>query len=148
MPSFAHVINLMIAWTWVHAISVVLTKFNARRASTSPAKGKTVWEHSSTRKKYRDTARLNRGGAQLSINCVTAPPLLPVGFPYANHHTPRGAPHGRPRGPVRVASCHGQHHLRLARATRALPRGLSAALHLKVVPRATSAPARHVSTRS
>ena len=37
-----------------------------------------------------------------------------------------------------------QRHLRLVRAIRALPRGLSVASHLAVVPCATSAAARHV----
>ena len=35
---------LMIAWTRVHAISAVPTESNVLRASTSPAKGKTVWD--------------------------------------------------------------------------------------------------------
>ena len=49
-PFLTNVITLMVAWTRVHAISAVLTESNARCASTSPAKGKTVWEHSPTRK--------------------------------------------------------------------------------------------------
>ena len=69
-PSFAHVMNLMIAWTRVHAISAVPTESNARRASTSPAKVKTVWEHSPTRRKTCEISRLNRG-APLVTNCVT-----------------------------------------------------------------------------
>ena len=101
-PSFAYVMNLMIAWTRVQAISAVPTESNIRRASTSPAKGKTVWEHSPTRRKIWEISQLN-WGAPLTNNCVTAPQLLPrptlrVGPPLANPHTPRGAPHGRPRG--------------------------------------------------
>ena len=101
-PSFAHVMNLMIAWTQVHAISAVPTESNVRRASASPAKDKTMWEHSPTRRKTWEISRLNRG-APLINNCVTAPQLLPgltmpVGPPLANPHTPRGAPHGHPRG--------------------------------------------------
>ena len=72
-PPIKHVLDLMIAWTRVHAISAVLIESYARHASTSPAKGKICVGHSPTRKKYRDAARLNRG-AQLLSNCVTAPP--------------------------------------------------------------------------
>ena len=101
-----HVLDLMITWTRVHAISAVLIESDARHASTSPAKGKTCVGHSPTRKKYRDTARLNRG-AQLSINCVTAPPILP-----RSHYTcgpsicelPQATV--TPLTSVRVASCH------------------------------------------
>ena len=79
----------MIAWTRVHAISAALTESNACRASTSPAKGKTVWEHSPTRRKEWEITRINRE-AQLSFNCVTAPPLLP------GSHYARGPPHANP----------------------------------------------------
>ena len=43
-PSFAHVMNLMIAWTRVHAISAVPTAFDACSVSTSPAQVRTVWD--------------------------------------------------------------------------------------------------------
>ena len=92
--------------------------------------GKTVWEHSPTRRKSWEVMRLNRG-AQLSTNCVTAPlsyegPTIPVGPPYANH------PHAtwRPSRASAWPPAMRLRHLRLARATRALPRGLSAASHL------------------
>ena len=133
-PSFAHVMNLMIAWTRVHAISAVPTESNVRRASTSPAKGMTMWEHSPTRRKTWEISRLNRG-APLITNCVTAPqllpgPTIPVGPPLANPHTSRGAPHGRPRGcsrgllPRVSATC----------ASRRPPR----LCHVASVPRRTS----------
>ena len=52
---------LMIAWTWVHAISAVLTASDARHASMSPAKGKTCVGHSPTRKRYIKIVSINIG---------------------------------------------------------------------------------------
>ena len=49
--------------------------------------GKTVWEHSPTRRKEKKIVRINRG-VNSPINCL--------------YPSTRGAPHGRPRG--RVAS--------------------------------------------
>ena len=43
-PSFAHVMNLMIAWTRVHAISAVSTVSDACSVSTSPVEVRTVWD--------------------------------------------------------------------------------------------------------
>ena len=110
--------------------------------------GKTVWEHSPTRRKYLRLLRLNRG-APLRFHSVTVPPLLP------GPTIPVGPPHAiltchvAPLTSVRVApfawpAATRQRHLRLAWATQAMPRGLSAASHLEAVPRATSAAARHV----
>ena len=100
----------LIEWTRVHAIdgsSLNLTSAMRPRHLHH----RTVWGYSLTRRKYLERKRLNRG-TQSSNNCVTAPlsyqgPTIPVGPPYANRpHMPHGAPHTRPRGPVRVASCH------------------------------------------
>ena len=116
-----------------------------RTLATRPRclQGKIVWEHSPTRKKNRQNMRLNRG-APLSSHSVTVPPCYqgPL-YPWALHLRallPRGAPHGRPRGPIRVASATRWRHLCLAWAAWALPRGLSAGSHPGSVPRATSAP--------
>ena len=75
-------LDLVIAWTRVHTMNVFAVRSNAR-----PLQGKTVWEHSPTRKKHRENLRLNRG-APLHYHSVTVPPLLPgptisVGPPYA-----------------------------------------------------------------
>ena len=51
----------MIAWTPVHAIIAVEPESDDPRAATRPAKNKIVWEHSSTRNKWRNRTRLNRG---------------------------------------------------------------------------------------
>ena len=51
----------MIAWTLVHAISAAMIRSDARQAATSPAINKIVWEHSPSRIKRRERARLNRG---------------------------------------------------------------------------------------
>ena len=95
-------------------------------------------EHSPTRKKWRDTARLNRG-VDSPINAVTVPSITEL---------TRGAPHGRPRG--RVAS------LPRGRATMCLLRGPPGLCHVALVPRRNPSrsraprhlgPARHVSRR-
>ena len=140
----------MIAWTRVHAISTVLIESDARRASTSPAKGKNVWEHSPTRRKDWEITRLNRG-AQIWVNCVTAHPLLP-----GPHYTrwpsncrpllQRGAPHGCPRGPAWSRGLLPRGRALCASCTSrgpptALPHGLSTASH------PCGGPARHVSAR-
>ena len=84
-------------------------KSDAPRVSTSPAKEKTVWEHSPTRRKYGEILHLNRG-APLFKHSVTVPQCyqgstIPVGPPPTC--LPCGTPHGRPRGPRDgVASCH------------------------------------------
>ena len=52
-------------------------------------KGKTVWEHSPTRRKENELVRRNRG-VNSPINCPISSLL----------ESPRGAPHGRPRGCV------------------------------------------------
>ena len=79
---------------------------DACAASTSPATGKKHVGHSPTRRKFWDKTRINRG-AQLSFNCVTAPPLLP------GSHYARGPStcepltcHVAPLTGVRVASYH------------------------------------------
>ena len=148
-PPIKHVLDLMIAWTRVHSISAVLIESYARHVSTSPAKGKICVGHSPTRKKYRDAVRLNRGGAIIIQLRYRPPPLLPgptipVGPPLAILTC-----HVAPLtdvcvGPSTWPPATRQPHLRLAWATRALPRGLSAASHLEVVPRATSAAGHHV----
>ena len=116
-------------------------------------KRKTVWEHSPTRRNKWEMLRLNRG-APLITNCVTAPPphcyQSPL-YPWALHLgtlTRHVVPlTGVCVGPFVWPPATRQCHLHLARAIRALPRGLSAALHLEVVPRATSAPAAPASPR-
>ena len=111
---FAHVVNLMIAWIRVHAITTALIRSDARQAATSPAINKIAWEHSPTRIKRRESTRLNRGVAS------------PINYPYVSSiSSTRGAPHGCPRG--RVASLPlGAPRATPAWATRVLPRGLSA----------------------
>ena len=95
--------------------------------------------------------RLNRG-APLITNCVTAPHCYqgPL-YPWALYLRTLKR-HVAPLTSVRVgpsawppATC--QRQLPLARATRALPRGLSASSNLEVVPCATSAPAAPASPR-
>ena len=145
-PPIKHVLDLMIAWTRVHAISAILIESYAHHASTSPAKGKICVGHSPIRKKHWDTARLNRGAQSLS-NCVTAPPLLPrptipVGPLTCHPYLPRGTPHGRPRGPVRVAACHAS----APPAPRAGGPGFATWPQCRVAPR--GGPTRHVSCHS
>ena len=95
--------------------------------------------------------RLNRG-APLITNCVTAPHFYqgPL-YPWALHLrtlTCHVAPLTGVRvGPFAWPPATRQRHLRPARATRARPRGLSAASRLEVVPRAMSAPAAPASPR-
>ena len=60
-PPIEHVLDVMIAWTRVDAISAILIESDARHASMSLAKGKTVWEHSPTRRKEWEITRINRG---------------------------------------------------------------------------------------
>ena len=72
--------------------SARIQRSSRRHAS---CKGKTVWEHSPTRKKKRKITRLNRG-TDSPINIVLSPSI--------SSHTWR--PTRRPRGPVRVASYH------------------------------------------
>ena len=65
-------IKSLIAWTRVHAIDAARsgsTISDACCVATSPAKGKTVWEHSPTRRKERKMMRINRGVNSL-INCL------------------------------------------------------------------------------
>ena len=108
---------------------------------------KTVCEHSSTRRKSWEVMRLNRG-AQLSTNCITTPlsyqgPTIPMGPPYANHpHATWRPSQASAGGPSAWPPATRQRHLRLARATQALPRGLSAASHHR------GGPASHVSACS
>ena len=56
---FAHVMDLMIAWTRVHAISTVPTESHAHRAAMRRAELRAVWKHCPTRKKKRKVASLN-----------------------------------------------------------------------------------------
>ena len=98
--------------------------------------GKTVREHSPTRRKEREMMRINRGVTS-PINCL---------YPSITEPT-RGAPHGRPRGRVAFLPL-GAPCAPPARATRALPRGLSAASQPELVPCATSPwPLSHVNRR-
>ena len=69
---FAHVVNLMIAWTRVHAITTALIRSDTRQAATSPAINKIAWEHSPTRIKRRESTRLNTGVAS------------PINYPYVS----------------------------------------------------------------
>ena len=62
----------LIAWTRVYAIDAARsgsTISDACCAATSPAKGKTVWEHSPTWRKEREMMRINRG-VNSPINCL------------------------------------------------------------------------------
>ena len=103
-----------------------------------------MWEHSPTRKKKRENLRLNRG-APLGYHSVTVPPcyhgplyLWPL---HLRTLMPHGAPHRRPRGPVRVASCHASAPL----AARVGRPGSATWPQCRVAPRV--GPARHVSRR-
>ena len=80
--------------------------------------------------------RLNRGvDSPITFNTIPSITSLHV------------TPHTDVRvGPSAWPPATRQRHLRLARATRALPCGLSAASHPEAVPRATSAAARHVTS--
>ena len=124
--SFAHVLDLMIAWTRVHAISAVLMESDACRASTSPAKGKTCGTMSHTEEIY--------------ITCMLKYRGVVTHLRYRPNFLPGGAPPGHPCGPVCVASCHESAPL-APRAGRpwlchvaSVPRHIHA-----LVPRATSA---------
>ena len=103
--------------------------------------------HSPTQNKRQRIATIKATGA-VRI-CVTAPIYLPGPTNPRALHIPtrlrRGAPHGHPRGPARVASCH--------MSTPPAPRlGHTRPYHVAsvlrrirpLVPRATLAP-RHVS---
>ena len=130
----------LIAWTRVHAINATRsgsTTSDACRAATSPAKGKTVWEHSPTRRKENELTRINRG-VNSPINCLY---LLYYRNLHVASHT---GTHVAAWPPYHLAApC-----ARSARATRAQPRGLSAASQPELVPRATSLwLLRHVSRR-
>ena len=97
--------------------------------------GKTVWEHSPTQRKIFEITRLNRG-AQLPINCVTAPPISP-----GSHYS---------RGPstYQPPTCHVAPHTgaRVTRPCGLLPRvsatcasrGPLGLYHVASVPRRTS----------
>ena len=101
--------------------------------------------------------RLNRG-APLITNCVTAPPPPPPPRPPCPHcyqsplypwalHLKTPTRHVVPFTGVRVGPsawppATRQRHLRLARATWALPCGLSATLHLEVVPHVSACSSR------
>ena len=135
----------MIAWTRVHAISAVLMESDARLQSTSPEKGKTVWEHSPTRRKTLEILHSNRG-APLIVIVLSSPqcyqgPLYPWALRLQTL-LPRGAPHERPRGPVCVASCHES----TPPAPRAGRPGSAMWPQCRVAPRGSLA--RHVSRRS
>ena len=106
--SFAHVPDLMIAWTRVHAIFAVLIASDVRWAATRPAQVR----------KYGKITWLNRG-AQRWVNCVTSSlsyqgPTIPVGPPYANPSHATWCPSGASAWPPAMR----QRHLRLARASR------------------------------
>ena len=115
------------------------------------SKRETVWEHSPTRRKYWETLQLNRG-APIYFQLRYRPSMLPGSHyscgpstcePRTRHVAPLT---GIRVGPSAWPPATRQGHLCLVRATRALPRGLSDTSHLEAVPRATSAPACHVST--
>ena len=92
-------------------------------------KVRTVWEHSPTRRKENPMARINRG-VNSPINCH-----FPLSYrtctwrPTRAPTWPRGLPATWLRPPCAPP----------ARATQALPRGLSASSQPGLVPRATSA---------
>ena len=103
--------------------------------------GKTVWEHSPTRRKYPRLLQLNRG-APLCFHSVTIPPLspgptIPVGPPHANLTCQVAPVTG-----VRVACCHASPPL----APRLGHLGYAKWPQCRVAPR--GGPARHVSRRS
>ena len=113
-------------------------------------KRENVWEHSPTRKKYREILLLNRETHVPYQLRYRPPPLynqgptIPVGPPLiilTSHVAPLT---GVRVGPSAWPPATRQRHLRLARATWALPRGLSVASHLEAFPRATSPASRHV----
>ena len=142
----------MIAWTRIHAFVAILITSDVRWAATRPAQVRNVWdivphgENIGTRRAYKG-GRFNANALPPLIS--NKGPTIPVGPPPANP-TCHGAPLTGVRvGPSAWPPATRQRHLRLAWATRALPRGLSAVSHLEVVPRAMSAPAapgHHVST--
>ena len=97
--------------------------------------GKTVWEHSPTQRKENKLTRINRG-VNSPINCLYL-------LYYRNLHVaPHTGAHVAAWPPCHLAvPCAPP-----VRATRALPRGFSAASQPELVPRATSLwPLRHVS---
>ena len=133
-------LDLTIAWTRVHAIDALRsgpTGSGACCAATSPAKGKIVWEHSPTRRKENELMRINRG-VNSPTNCLY---LL---YYWNLHVAPHTGAHVAAWPPCHLAApCAPP-----ARATQALPRGLSAASQPELVLRATSLwPLRHVSRR-
>ena len=93
-----------------------------------------MWEHSPTRRKRWEMLRLNRG-VDSPINFITIPSITSL-------HV---VPHTSIRvGPSAWPLATRQRHLRLVRATWALPRGLNAASHPEAVPCTTSAATRHI----
>ena len=91
-----------------------------------------MWEHSPTRRKYRDKSRINRGAPFLSIALssphVTRAPLYPWALHLPSCHV---APHtGVHVYPSAWPPATRQRHLRVARATRVR--------HVASVPRRTS----------
>ena len=110
-----HLLNIFRTWCNQWSRGLVSTRstpcawIRRMRCGHFTCKREIPWEHSPTRNRTVESKRLNRR-AQSSTNCVTAPlsyqgPTIPVG-PLCQPYLPRGAPHGRPRGPVCVASCH------------------------------------------
>ena len=68
-PPFAHVMDLTIAWTRVHAIVAVLIASDVQVSCHASCTGKTVWEHSPPWRKERKIMRTNRG-VNSPINCL------------------------------------------------------------------------------
>ena len=97
-------VKSLIVWTRVHAIGA--TRSLLRRV----LRGKKCVGHSLTQRKCSEKRCLNRGGAQLSTNCVTAPlsyqgPTMPVGPPTASPSVCHMAPLTGVRMNC-VATCH------------------------------------------
>ena len=141
----------MIQWNPVYAIDESPSSRSHPTPLTMPRvlHFKSTREHSPTRRK---TAKftLIKGRGVVSI-CVTAPiNLRGLTNPWALHlpsPLPRGAPHGRLRGPTwppATCPCHLRATCALRGPCSALPLGLSAALHL-CWSRAPRQLARHVS---
>ena len=118
---------------------------------------KIQWEHSPTRNKSVEMARLNRGSAN-TIQLALPPPLSNQGplYSWALHlpaYLPRGAPHGCPRGRADTRGLLPRVRTLCASCASsglpvALPRGLSATSHPRGGPAchvsAPAGPARHV----
>ena len=136
----------MIAWTRVHAIVAVRGEIRRSPRVHVASKVKPCGNIVPHGRKNK-TGKFKLGGSitlsRYRPQQLTRVPLFPWALHLPACHM---APHtGAHVDPSAWHPATQKRHLRLARATCALPRGLSATSHLEVVPRATSAFARHVS---